>query len=307
MSKKAGIFSGQGSQYVGMGKALSESFSAARNIFAQADEILGYSLSTICFEGPAETLKETRYTQPALFVHEMALLAAAEDKISFDAVAGHSLGEYSAICAAGSLSFEDALRLVALRGELMFSAGEEQPGSMAAIVGLEDDTVRNLCSELTNDSAVIVPANFNSPGQIVISGDADAIRNSLDAFKQAGAKMAKELPVSGAFHSPLMKPAQQKLAEAIHKTTFHDARIDIYNNVTAKPTRLATTLQNLLIEQLCAPVLWTQTIQAMHHDGMSEFIEIGPGKVLQGLVKRTVEASITGFDTDADIKKLFEL
>lgn len=305
MKKIAGIFSGQGSQYVGMGKGLAAHFSAAATLFSRADEIMGYSLSTICFEGPMDTLKQTRYTQPALFVHEMALLAAAEGRLVFDAVAGHSLGEYSAICAAGAISFDDALRLVALRGELMYNAGEQTPGTMAAIVGLDDDTVRRLCAELSTNDTVIVPANFNSPGQIVISGSADSLRNSLEIFKQSGAKMAKELPVSGAFHSPLMKPAQDRLAEAIMTTTFRDAAIDVYTNVTAQPTRSADALRQLLIDQVCAPVLWTQTVQTMAHDGISTFIEIGPGKVLQGLVKRTVEAEILGYDTETDIQQLF--
>lgn len=303
--KKAGLFSGQGSQYVGMGKTLSENFSLARNIFNQADEILGYKISTMCFEGPVDTLKQTRYTQPALFVHEMALLAAMENKVQFDAVAGHSLGEYSAICAAGSLSFEDALRLVALRGELMFAIGEQEPGTMAAILGLEDDKVRTLCNELSTDTEVIVPANFNSPGQIVVSGNAELVRRSLDVFKQAGAKMAKELPVSGAFHSPLMKPAQLRLADAIMNTAFADASIDVYTNVKAMPTRTSSELRQLLVEQLCASVLWTQTVLEMTKNGIGQFIEIGPGKVLQGLVKRTVEAEIIGYDTDNDIQTLF--
>ncbi len=303
--KKAGLFSGQGSQYVGMGKTLSENFTLAQNIFNQTDKILGYEISAMCFEGPADTLKQTRYTQPALFVHEMALLAAMENKVQFDAVAGHSLGEYSAICAAGSLSFEDALRLVALRGELMFAIGEQEPGTMAAILGLEDDKVKTLCNELSTDTEVIVPANFNSPGQIVVSGNAELVRRSLDVFKQAGAKIAKELPVSGAFHSPLMKPAQLRLAEAIMNTPFADASIDVYSNVKAIPTRTSSELRQLLIEQLCAPVLWTQTVLAMANNGISKFIEIGPGKVLQGLVKRTVEAEIIGYDTDNDIQTLF--
>ncbi|HRK59161.1 MAG TPA: ACP S-malonyltransferase [Candidatus Kapabacteria bacterium] len=304
MKKIAGIFSGQGSQYVGMAKGLTEQFSAASKLFAQADAILGYSLSSICFDGPMDILKQTRYTQPALFVHEMALLAAAENRLQFDATAGHSLGEYSAICAAGGLTFEHALRLVALRGELMYAAGESMPGTMAAIVGLDDDTVRRLCAEISDDKAVVVPANFNSPGQIVISGSADMVRQSLDTFKQAGAKMAKELPVSGAFHSPLMKPAQERLAEAITATPFSDTAIDVYTNVTALPTRRASELRQLLIEQVCAPVLWTQSLINMAADGITTFIEIGPGKVLQGLVKRTVEAEILGYDTEKDIQQL---
>ncbi|HRE57798.1 MAG TPA: ACP S-malonyltransferase [Candidatus Kapabacteria bacterium] len=298
------VFSGQGSQYVGMAKGLTEQFSAASKLFAQADAILGYSLSSICFDGPMDILKQTRYTQPALFVHEMALLAAAENRLQFDATAGHSLGEYSAICAAGGLTFEHALRLVALRGELMYAAGESMPGTMAAIVGLDDDTVRRLCAEISDDKAVVVPANFNSPGQIVISGSADMVRQSLDTFKQAGAKMAKELPVSGAFHSPLMKPAQERLAEAIIATPFSDTAIDVYTNVTALPTRTASELRQLLIEQVCAPVLWTQSLINMAADGITTFIEIGPGKVLQGLVKRTVEAEILGYDTEKDIQQL---
>lgn len=304
MKNIAGIFSGQGSQYVGMAKGLAEQFPAAEALFSQADGILGYSLSSICFDGPMDTLKQTRYTQPALFVHEMALLAAAEKRLNFDATAGHSLGEYSAICAAGGLTFEHALRLVALRGELMYAAGVNTPGTMAAIVGLDDETVRRICVEISHDKGVVVPANFNSPGQIVISGSADMVRQSLDVFKSAGAKMAKELPVSGAFHSPLMKPAQDQLAQAIMATPFSDTTIDVYANVTALPTRSADELRRLLIEQVCAPVLWTQTVVNMAADGITTFIEIGPGKVLQGLVKRTVEAEILGYDTEKDIQQL---
>ena len=186
----------------------------------------------------------------------------------------------------------------------MYAAGENIPGTMAAIVGLDDDTVRRICAEISDDASVVVPANFNSPGQIVISGNADRLRQSLDTFKQGGAKMAKELPVSGAFHSPLMKPAQEQLAQAIMATPFSDTTIDVYANVTALPTRSADELRRLLIEQVCAPVLWTQTVLNMADNGINTFVEIGPGKVLQGLVKRTVESEILGYDTEKDIQQL---
>ncbi|MBL7999863.1 MAG: ACP S-malonyltransferase [Candidatus Kapabacteria bacterium] len=298
--KRTLIFSGQGSQYVGMGKDLCETYTQARDTFAAADDILGYSISSICFDGPADTLKETRYTQPALFVHELAIINTLESNVPFDAVAGHSLGEYSALVAAGVLSFTDALRLVKLRGELMFKAGESQPGTMAAIIGLDDAVVEEICSSLRD--GVIVAANFNSPGQVVISGDAVYLRAHLDAFKQAGARMVTELPVSGAFHSPLMKPAQEQLAEAIHATQFYDAVCDVYCNVTGAPERSAAMLRENLIAQLVSPVRWTQTLTSMHANGIDTYMEIGPKNVLQGLVKRTLTGvNISGIDTAAQL------
>ncbi len=302
MGSRALMFSGQGSQYVGMGQDLC-SDGAVRQLFQSADDILGYSLSEICWNGPVEKLRETRYTQPALFVHEAALLTNLLQRLAPSAVAGHSLGEYSALYAAGVLSFEDALKLVALRGELMFHAGLEQPGTMAAIVGLEDAKVEELCASI--QGGIVVPANYNSPGQVVISGDQVVLRDSLAVFKEAGARMVTELQVSGAFHSPLMKPAQEKLAETIHRTAFVDAKVDVYCNADASLHRNAAELKEQLIAQLVQPVRWTQTLLAMKNAGIDEFVEIGPGKVLQGLVKRSLtEVRISGFDKLSDLESL---
>jgi [acyl-carrier-protein] S-malonyltransferase len=300
--KTALLFAGQGSQYVGMMRPVFEQFSTAAALISRADELLGFSISSICFDGPADTLKETRYTQPALFVHEAAILAALDGRLPFDAAAGHSLGEYSALYAAGVLSFDDALRLVALRGKLMFAAGESEPGAMAAVIGLADEKVLEICAELTGNEGVVVAANFNSPGQIVISGTASLVRNNLHIFKQAGARMVTELPVSGAFHSPLMAPAQRELAEALRHTPFSDANVDVLVNVTAQPEHNGNALRERLIEQLVSPVLWTQTMLALQQHGIAKVVEIGPGKVLQGLAKRTLQGvEIKGVDTADDV------
>ncbi len=295
------IFSGQGSQYVGMGQSLYASSSEARSIFDQADRILGYSIRDICFAGPEELLRQTRYTQPALFVHEAAILAAL-GQCSPVAVAGHSLGEYTALYAAGVCSFDDALRLVALRGELMYEAGLHQPGTMAAIIGLDDDTVEAICSEA---DGTVVPANFNSPGQVVISGDREALRALLPRFKEAGARMVTELPVSGAFHSPLMETARNKLAEAILNTAFSQPRCTIYMNVTGHPAQSVDEIRQRLIEQLTSPVRWTSILRSMYADGIRRYTEIGPKNVLQGLVRRTLpgDVEITGIDTYEDLQR----
>lgn len=304
--KRALVFSGQGSQYVGMARDLTHDHAAAREIVAKADAILGYGLSSIMFDGPSETLTETRHTQPALFVHEAAILAVTNAHREADAVAGHSLGEYTALYAAGVLSFEDALRLVQLRAALMFESGTKVPGTMAAVVGMDDDAVRALCASLDGvDGQRLVAANFNSPGQVVISGSADYLRASLPRFKEAGAKIVKELQVSGAFHSPLLAEAQRPLAERMLATTFHDASIPVYVNVAGEPKTSADALREAAIAQLTAPVLWTQTLHRMWADGVTTFTEIGPGKVLQGLVKRTLaEATIDGIDNSADIARI---
>lgn len=300
---RALLFSGQGSQYVGMAKDLYAESEAARSLIQQADEKLGFAISDICFHGPEDSLRQTRYTQPALFVHEMAIMAELGGRLSFNAVAGHSLGEYSALCAAGVLSFTDALTLVALRGALMFTAGEKQPGAMAAIIGLSDEKVEELCASMSGGT--IVPANYNSPGQLVISGDAEYLRAQLPAFKEAGARMVTELPVSGAFHSPLMQPAKEELASAIHQTQFQDATVDVYCNVSGSIERNAEALKANLIAQLVSPVRWTQTLLKMKEQGITEYVEIGPKNVLQGLVKRTLsEVVIKGFDTLVQIQAL---
>jgi len=301
---RALLFSGQGSQYVGMANDLFESMDEVRVRINHANDVLGYALSDIMFNGPEETLKETRYTQPALFIHEAALIDLLGSRLNADAVAGHSLGEYSALYAAGVLSFDDALQLVQLRATLMFEAGAKIPGTMAAVVGMDDDAVRALCDELNGvDGNVIVAANFNSPGQVVISGSADYVRACMPRFKEAGAKIVKELQVSGAFHSALLAEAQAPLAERIRSTTFNDATIDVYVNVSGNAQRAADVLREAAIAQLTSPVQWTQTLLSMQASGISHFTEIGPGKVLQGLVKRTVTAaSIDGFDSASDVQ-----
>ena len=302
--KTALLCSGQGSQYVGMVKDLAEKYSQIAELVKQADEIVGYPLTNICFEGPAEKLKETRYTQPALFLHSVAVYEIIKSQIKFDAVAGHSVGEYASLYIAGVLSFEDALNLVSLRGQLMFTAGEETAGTMFAVINLADEKIEEICNSLTDETKnlYVVPANFNSYGQVVVSGSAEHLRNNIHLFKNAGAKMTKELTVSGAFHSPLMLPAQNKLEQAINSLKFNDAKVPVYANVYAKPLTNAEEIRTSLIKQLTAPVLWTQTILEMHKDKINKFIEIGAGQVLQGLVKRIVEGvEVSGFDKAEDI------
>ena len=300
--KTALMFSGQGSQYVGMTKDLCDQYPVAAELSKSAASILGYDLAALMHNGPAETLTETRYTQPALFLHEAMLLAITGLHGTADAVAGHSLGEYSALHAAGVLSFEDALHAVQRRGQLMFEAGESVPGTMAAVVGLQDEDVERLCRELNlGEDKTLVAANFNAPGQVVISGSRDYVRSVLPVFKDQGAKIVKELQVSGAFHSPLLTSAQQPLAETLARLTFSDASIPVYVNVTAEPISSGETLRNALIVQLTQPVRWTQSLQRMHQDGVERFVEIGPGKVLQGLAKRTlVGPTLDGIDTAED-------
>lgn len=302
---KALLFSGQGSQYVGMTKDLVDTFETARAMAAQANDILGYDLHAIMTAGPEDELRKTKHTQPALFVHE-ALLLALTTMDGVTAVAGHSLGEYSALHAAGVLTFEDALRLVQLRAQLMWDAGNAIPGTMAAVVGMDDDKVREVCQELNGiDGNVIVPANFNSPGQVVISGSADYIRACMPTFKERGAKMVKELQVSGAFHSPLLVDAEQGLAEKIRATTFAEPSVPVYVNVSGQAVTNANDLKDCAIKQLTSPVLWTSTMHAMWAAGVTSYCEVGPGKVLQGLVKRTLtEATINGIDTAEDVAGL---
>ncbi len=298
------LFAGQGSQYVGMTRDLADAFPKAGQIIERADELLGFALSEICFNGPADTLKETRYTQPALFVHEACILQLLGDSLRYEAVAGHSLGEYAALYAAGVLDFESALRLVQLRASLMFKAGEKQPGTMLAVIGLEDSQVVALCEELKAPGQVMVAANFNAPGQVVVSGDADLLRSSIDKFKQAGARRVLEVKVSGAFHSPLMEDARTTLAATIADVEFRDAGVDVYCNALARPLRAAPELREALIRQLVSPVLWTQSMRAMHDAGVRSFTEIGPGKILQGMLKRTLrDVSIDGVDTAEQVQE----
>ncbi|MDH4069740.1 MAG: ACP S-malonyltransferase [Ignavibacteria bacterium] len=297
------MFPGQGSQYVGMGKDWYEGNPRARALFDSADEILGFPLTRICFEGPEDLLRQTQNTQPAIFLHA-AVVAAMVPVSEAKAAAGHSLGEYTALVVAGALSFEDGLRLVRLRGELMQKAGESKPGTMAAVIGLAGEDVSDLCRKAA-DEGIVQPANFNSPGQVVVSGEVGAVRKVIELARAAGAKMAKELVVSGAFHSPLMEGASEGLKEALDTVTLNDARIPVYANVTGEPARRSSEIRELLHRQLTSPVRWEQTIKNMVRDGMKDFTEIGPGKVLQGLVKRTsAEARMSGIDRLTDAKEL---
>lgn len=284
---KALLFPGQGSQTVGMAKDHYEANSEIKKLFNKANKQLGYSITDIMFEGPADKLMQTQYTQPAIFLHSVALYKSLSLKT--DAAAGHSLGEFSALVAAGVVDFETGLNLVALRGELMQKAGETHPGSMAAIIGMDDEVVEEICDEaisLTNKH--VLPANFNSPGQIVISGDVKAVEKAVELAKGRGCRIAKLLPVSGAFHSPLMEPALEGLLEKLNEIEFIKPAFPIYSNYTAEPSDDPGELKLNLIQQLTNPVLWTQTMLNMEKNGFTDYIEVGPGKVLQGLAKRTL-------------------
>ncbi|MFD3000484.1 ACP S-malonyltransferase [Pontibacter toksunensis] len=289
--KKAYVFPGQGSQFTGMGKDLYEQYPEAKRLFDKANDILGFNITEIMFNGTEEELKKTNVTQPAIFLHSVAQAAVAKD-FQPDMVAGHSLGEFSALVASKVLSFEDGLKLVHKRALAMQRACEANPSTMAAILGLEDNKVVEICASVENE--VVVAANFNCPGQLVISGSNKGIEIACEKMKAAGAKRALPLPVGGAFHSPLMKPAEEELAQAIESTTFSEGICPIYQNVDAKPHTDPEEIKQNLIKQLTAPVLWTQLVQEMIADGATHFIECGPGKVLQGLVKkveRTAEVS----------------
>lgn len=280
---KAYVFPGQGSQFTGMGKTLYEGSSSAKEVFEKANSIIGFRISDLMFSGTEEELKQTKVTQPAIFIH--SVIAAMEMKTNFkpEMVAGHSLGEFSALTAAGALSFEDGLKLVIERANAMQYACELQPSTMAAILGMEDHAVEAICDSI---DAIVVCANFNCPGQLVISGSIEGVNEACEKLKAAGAKRALLLPVGGAFHSPLMEPARLRLAEAINRTHFNSPVCPVYQNADALPYTDPGKIKSNLVAQLTAPVRWTQTIQNMIKDGATSFIEVGPGKVLQGLVKK---------------------
>ncbi len=289
MSKTAFVFPGQGAQYVGMGKDFYDQFPIAKKIYDSAKMILGFDLAKISFEGPEDELKQTKVTQPAIFVHSCVVMEVLKekfgDKIKFDMTAGHSLGEYSALVASGILSFEDALKIVKVRAQEMQRAGEINKGTMAAVIGMDPEPLNSVCQEAAL-KGVVQCANFNSPGQIVISGSIDGVKAAMDLAKAKGARMVKELVVSGAFHSPLMASAKIEVEKVLADTIANDTKIPVYANVTAKPVFSGTEQKKLLVEQITGAVQWQNSVEQMIKDGTSKFYEIGPGNVLQGLIKR---------------------
>lgn len=288
---KAYVFPGQGAQFTGMGKDLYETSELAKELFEKANEILGFRITDIMFEGTAEELKETKVTQPAVFLHSVVLAKTLGEDFKPEMVAGHSLGEFSALVANGALSFEDGLKLVSQRAIAMQKACEIKPSTMAAVLGLEDKIVEDVCASI---DGVVVAANYNCPGQLVISGETSAVEQACEAMKAAGAKRALLLPVGGAFHSPMMEPAREELAKAIENTTFSTPICPVYQNVPATAVSSADEIKKNLIIQLTAPVKWTQSVQQMIADGATSFTEVGPGKVLVGLVNK-IDKSVETF------------
>jgi len=289
------LFPGQGSQSVGMGHAHYEKNEKFALYVDQANEVLGFDLKQIMFEGPEEKLKQTEFTQPAIFLHSVALYNTLDAQP--DMVAGHSLGEFSALVACGAVAFEDALKIVRRRGELMQQAGNKNPGTMAAVIGMDDDVVEEVCEEATKEiGKEVIAANYNCPGQLVISGDVDAVKKAVELLKDRGCRLAKLLPVSGAFHSSLMQPAYDGLKESLEALDISEPACPIYSNYTAEPTTDPEEIRSNVLNQLLNPVLWTQTLQNMRKNGATHFVEVGPGKVLQGLVKRTLnDVEIQGY------------
>ena len=283
---KAFVFPGQGSQFVGMGKDLYENHTLAKELFDKADSILGFKITDIMFAGTDEQLKQTNVTQPAVFLHSVISALCLGDAFKPDMVAGHSLGEFSALVASGALSFEDGLKLVAARANAMQKACEKNPGTMAAIIALPDETVEHVCEAVSKEGKVVVAANYNCPGQLVISGEKDAINEACEKLKAAGAKRALPLMVGGAFHSPLMQPAKDELQEAIEKTNFSTPSCPVYQNVDAKPHTDPSEIKANLIAQLTSPVRWTKSVQNMIADGADDFTECGPGRALRGMIGR---------------------